>query len=170
LGHKIDIIFRIDDIEYFGAETYVDEDPQNSKPISYKQKLFREMKDQLDRLLKKLEFTEESIKEVKNIIVHGITHGGLNGKMYVIYYDVDLKYYFVFKTCQYRIGATWGSVPESLVALKDVLCLKNNITNVLGIVKKVKRVALRTKPKELFTIDNLPETTPSPLTQKKRVV
>src|SRR6266498_433122 len=75
-GHKIDILFRIDDTEYFGSETYVDEDSQISKPISYKQKLFREMKDQLDRLLKKLEFTNESVKEVKNIFVHGMTHGG----------------------------------------------------------------------------------------------
>ena len=78
--HKIDIIFRIDSIEYFGAETYTDEDPQNSKPISYKQKLFREMKDQLDRLLKKLKFTKESIKKVKNIVLHGMTHGGNYGK------------------------------------------------------------------------------------------
>lgn len=75
-GHKIDIISRVDDVEYFSAETYVDEDPQNSKPTSYKHKLFREMKDQLDRLLKKLEFTKESIKEVKNIFVHGMSHGG----------------------------------------------------------------------------------------------
>ncbi len=75
-GHKIDIIFRVDDVEYFSAETFVDEDSQISKPISYKQKLFREMKDQLDRLLKKLEFTNESVKEVKNIFVHGMTHGG----------------------------------------------------------------------------------------------
>ncbi len=75
-GHKINIIFCINDIEYFGAETYTDEDSQNSKPISYKQKLFREMKDQLDRLLKKLKFTKESIKKVKNIVLHGMTHGG----------------------------------------------------------------------------------------------
>ncbi|CAB4401516.1 unnamed protein product [Rhizophagus irregularis] len=38
--YKIDILFRIDDTEYFRSEAYVDEDPQNSKPISYKQKLF----------------------------------------------------------------------------------------------------------------------------------
>ncbi len=75
-GHKIDILFRIDDTEYFGSETYVDEDPQNSKPISYKQKLFREMKDQLDRLLKKLNFTRETVREIKNIIIHGINQGG----------------------------------------------------------------------------------------------
>ncbi|CAG8658862.1 7363_t:CDS:2, partial [Acaulospora colombiana] len=71
-GHKIDILFRIDDVEYFGSETYVDEDPQNSKPISYKHKILREMKDQLDRLLKKLKFTKETIKWIKNIVVHGI--------------------------------------------------------------------------------------------------
>ncbi len=75
-GHKIDIIFRIDDMEYFGAETFTDEDPHNSKPISYKYKLFREMKDQLDRLLKKLKFTKETIKMVKKIVLHGISHGG----------------------------------------------------------------------------------------------
>ncbi|GBB99994.1 hypothetical protein RclHR1_03700002 [Rhizophagus clarus] len=166
-GHKIDILFRIDNMEYFGSETYTDEDSRNSKPISYKQKLFREMKDQLDRLLKSLKFTEESIKGVKNIVLHGITHGGLNGKMYAMYYDADIGYYFVFKTCQYRIGTTWGSIPESLVALKDVLCLKNDITNVLGIVKKVKRVALRTRSQDLFTIDNLPETTPTPKKSQK---
>ncbi|CAI2195336.1 17989_t:CDS:2, partial [Funneliformis geosporum] len=74
-GHKIDILFRIDDTEYFGSETYVDEDPQNSKLISYKQKLFREMKDQLDRLLKKLNFTRETAREIKNIIIHGINQG-----------------------------------------------------------------------------------------------
>jgi len=161
-GHKIDILFRIDNMEYFGSETYTDEDPQNSKPISYKQKLFREMKDQLDRILKNLKFTKESIKGVKNIALHGIAHGGLNGKMYTMYYDDDIGYYFVFKTCQYRIGTTWGSIPESLAALKDVLCLKNDITNVLCVVKKVKRVALQTRPEDLFTIGNLPETTPTP--------
>src|SRR4051812_41353927 len=79
-GHKIDILFRIDDMEYFGSETYVDEDPHNSKPISYKQKLFREMKDQLDRLLKKLNFTKETIKGIKNITIHGINQGGSYGK------------------------------------------------------------------------------------------
>jgi hypothetical protein len=73
-GHKIDIIFRIDDMEYFGAETFIDEDPHNSKPISYKYKLFREMKDQLDRLLKKLKFTKETIKKVESIVLHGISH------------------------------------------------------------------------------------------------
>jgi len=134
-GHKIDILFRIDNMEYFGSETYTDEDPQNSKPISYKQKLFREMKDQLDRLLKNLKFTKESIEGVKNIVLHGITHGGLNVKMSISNWN-DM-----------------GSIPESLVALKDVLCLKNDITNVLGVVKKVKRVALQTRPEDLFTID-----------------
>ncbi|CAG8507593.1 3715_t:CDS:10, partial [Funneliformis caledonium] len=163
-GHKIDILFRIDDMEYFGSETYVDEDPQNSKPISYKQKLFREMKDQLDRLLKKLKFTRETIKEIKNIAIHGINQGGLNGKIYTsvsgetifqhpklsetlnlerflqiklaklvspetliytMYYDADLQHYFVFETCQYRIGTTWGNIPESLVSLKNILCLKS---------------------------------------------
>ncbi|CAG8585323.1 8146_t:CDS:2 [Diversispora eburnea] len=38
-GHKIDIIFRIDDMEYFGAETFVDGDFQNSGPINYKQSI-----------------------------------------------------------------------------------------------------------------------------------
>jgi hypothetical protein len=75
-GHKIDILFRIDDTEYFGSETYVDEDSQNSKPISYKQKLLREMKDQLDRLLKRLHFTRETARDIKNIIIHGINQGG----------------------------------------------------------------------------------------------
>ena len=75
-GHKIDILFRIDDMEYFSSEIYVDEDPQNSKLISYKQKLFRKMKDQLDCLLKKLKFTRETIKEIKNIAIHEINQGG----------------------------------------------------------------------------------------------
>jgi hypothetical protein len=147
-GHKIDILFRFDDTEYFGSETYVDEDPQNSKPISYKQKLFREMKDQLDRILKKLNFTRETVKEIKNITIHGINQGGsygeilisiifhtwlkssftfnkgLNGKIYVMYYDADLQYYFVFETCRYRTGTTWSSIPDSLASLKDILCLK----------------------------------------------
>ncbi|CAG8518917.1 16579_t:CDS:10, partial [Acaulospora morrowiae] len=127
-GHKIDIIFRIDDIEYFGSETYADEDSQNSKPISYKQKLFREMKDQLDRLLKKLKFTRETIKEIKNIAIHGINQGGHNGKIYAMYYDNDLQCYFVFETCRYRIGTTWGSIPESLMSLKDILCLKTRLS------------------------------------------
>ncbi|CAG8485720.1 12338_t:CDS:10 [Ambispora leptoticha] len=166
-GHKIDILFRIDNMEYFGSETYTDEDPQNSKPISYKKKLFREMKDQLDRLLKSLKFTKESIKEVKNIVLHGLTHGGLDGKMYAMYYDADIGYYFVFKTCQYRIGTTWDSIPESLVTLKDVLCLKYDIINVLDVVKKVKSVAFQTRPEDLFTIDNLPETTSTPKKSQK---
>jgi hypothetical protein len=79
-GHKIDIIFRIDDIEYFGTETFTDEDPYNLMPISYKYKLFREMKDQLDRLLKKLKFTKETIKIVKNIVLYGISHRGNDRK------------------------------------------------------------------------------------------
>ncbi|CAB4380010.1 unnamed protein product [Rhizophagus irregularis] len=69
-------LFRIDNMEYFGSETYTDEDLHNSKPINYKHKLFREMKDQLDHLLKNLKVTKESIKGVKNIVLHGITHGG----------------------------------------------------------------------------------------------
>ncbi|CAG8474348.1 9415_t:CDS:10 [Diversispora eburnea] len=143
-------------------QTYTDEDQQNSKPISYKKKLFREMKDQLDRLLKNLKFTEETIKEVKKIVSHGMAHGGLSGETYVMYYDIDIKYYFVFKTCQYRIGTTWGNVPESLIALKDVLCLKNSITTVLDVIAKVKSVAFRSNAEESFTIDNLPKTTLSP--------
>jgi len=154
-------------MEYFGSETYVDEDPQNSKPISYKQKLFREMKDQLDRLLKKLKFTRETIKGIKNIAIHGINQGGLNGKIYAMYYDHDLQYYFVFETCRYRIGTTWGSIPDSLASLKDILCLKSDIINVLDLVKKIKRIALLTKPEELFTINNLPVTTPTPKSPKK---
>src|SRR3954452_9808975 len=55
--------FRIDDMEYFGVETFTMN--HNSKPISYKHKLYREMKNQLDRLLKKLKFTNETIKKVK---------------------------------------------------------------------------------------------------------
>ncbi|CAG8781066.1 23882_t:CDS:10, partial [Gigaspora margarita] len=161
-GHKIDILFRINDVEYFGSETYVDEDPQNSKPISYKHKILREMKDQLDRLLKKLKFTRETIKWIKNIVVHGINQEGLNGKIYAMYYDNDLQYYFVFETCRYRIGTTWGSIPESLISLKDILCLKKDINNALATVKKIKLIALRTKSEDLFTIDNLPETTASP--------
>lgn len=78
-GHKINIIFRIDNMEYFGPETYTDED-QNSKPISYKQKLFCKMKNQLDHLLKNLKFSKETIKEVKNIVSHGIIHGGIHWK------------------------------------------------------------------------------------------
>jgi hypothetical protein len=81
-----------------------------------------------------------------------------------MYYDADIGYYFVFKTCQYRIGTTWGNI---LVALKDVLCLKNDITNVLGVVKKVKKVALQTRPEDLFTIGNLPKTTTTPKKSQK---
>ncbi|CAG8611788.1 11551_t:CDS:10 [Funneliformis caledonium] len=122
--HKIDIIFRIDDMEYFGAETFTDEDFHNSKPISYKHKLFREMKDQLDCLLKKLKFTKEMIKMVKNIVLHGISHGGYNGTMYSMYYDVDIRYYYVFESCQYRIGTILKS---------------NNIIGVLEVVDKSTR-------------------------------
>jgi len=161
-GHKIDILFRIDDTEYFGSETYVDEDSQNSKPISYKQKLLREMKDQLDRLLKRLHFTRETARDIKNIIIHGINQGGLNGKIYAMYYDVDLQYYFAYETCRYRIGTTWGSIPDSLATLKDILCLKRDITNVIDTVKRTKRISLRTNSKDLFTINNLPATTSSP--------
>lgn len=161
-GHKIDILFRINDVEYFGSDSYVDEDPQNSNPISYKHKISREMKVHLDRLLKKLKFTRETIKWIKNIVVHGINQEGLNGKIYAMYYDNDLQYYFVFETCRYRIGTTWGSIPESLISLKDILCLKKDINNALATVKKIKLIALRTKSEDLFTIDNLPETTASP--------
>ncbi|CAG8752505.1 10137_t:CDS:2, partial [Acaulospora morrowiae] len=80
--------------------------------------------DQLDRLLKKLKFTRETIKEIKNIAIHGVNQGGLNGKIYAMYYDTDLQYYFVFETCRYRIGTTWGSILESLASLKEFLCLK----------------------------------------------
>src|SRR2546426_109704 len=73
--NKIDIIFCVDDVEYFNTKIFVDKDSQNSKPISYNQKLFRKMKNQLDRLLKKLEFTKESVKELKNIFVHRMTYG-----------------------------------------------------------------------------------------------
>ncbi|CAG8619192.1 7322_t:CDS:10 [Paraglomus brasilianum] len=140
------------------SETYVDED----QPISYKHKILREMKDQLDCLLKKLKFTRETIKQIKNIVVHGINQGGLNGKIYAMYYDNDLQYYFVFETCRYRVGTTWGSIPESLMSLKDILRLKEDINNALDTVKKIKLIALRTKSEDLFTIDNLPETTVSP--------
>ncbi|CAG8597717.1 5052_t:CDS:2, partial [Paraglomus occultum] len=134
------------------------------------QRMFREMKDQLDRLLKRLKFTEETIMRVRRIVIHGISHGaeiglqskGLNGTIYAMYYDVNLKHYFVFELCQYRIGTTFRSVPESLGVLKDVLRLKHDIINVLGVVKEVKNVAFRTIPEELFTLDDLPETTASP--------
>ncbi|CAG8650325.1 10217_t:CDS:10, partial [Ambispora gerdemannii] len=165
-GHKIDIIFRVDDMEYFGAETFVDGDFQNSGPINYKHKLFREMKDQLDRLLKKLKFTKETIKLVKQIVLHGISHGGYNGIVYAMYYDINLKYYFVFEMCQYRIGTTWNSVPDSLNILKDILHLKKGIIHTLGIVTRIKKNALQTRSKELLSIDNLPETTRSPRNQK----
>ncbi|RHZ80948.1 hypothetical protein Glove_130g182 [Diversispora epigaea] len=161
-GHKIDIIFRVDDIEYFGAETFVDDDFHNSKPINYKRKLFREMKDQLDRLLKKLKFTKETIILANQIVLHGISHGGYNGKVYAMYYDINLRYYFVFEMCQYRIGTTWNSVPESLNILKDILHLKKGIIHTLDIVTRIKKLALQTRSKELFSIDNLPETTRSP--------
>jgi hypothetical protein len=36
LKKNMAILFHIDDTEYFGSETYVDEDSQNSKLISYK--------------------------------------------------------------------------------------------------------------------------------------
>ena len=49
---------------------------------------------------------------------------GYNGTMYAMYYDVDIGYYFVFESCQYRIGKTLRSIPESLASLKDVLRLK----------------------------------------------
>ncbi|CAG8556531.1 9728_t:CDS:2 [Paraglomus brasilianum] len=121
-------VFQQDHMEYFGAETFIDEDPHNSKPISYKYNLFREMKDQLDRLLKRLKFTEETIKRL----------------------------------CQYRIGTTLRSVPESLAVLKDELRLKHDLISVLSVVKEVKKVALRTRPEGLFTLEDLPEITTSP--------
>jgi len=106
-----------------------------------------------------------------------------------MYYDVDIGYYYVFELCHYRIGTTLRSVPESLDALKDVLKLKvcfyvlficwsnfliisfwwlqNDIIGVLEVVNKVKKIALRTNPKELFTIENLPETTTTPKKTQK---
>ncbi|PKK58752.1 hypothetical protein RhiirC2_795820 [Rhizophagus irregularis] len=92
-GHKIDILFRIDDTEYFRSDTYVDEDPQNSKPISYKQKLFREIKDQLDHLLKKLNFTRETVREIKNITIHGINQGGSYRRQWRDFYINYLSYF-----------------------------------------------------------------------------
>ncbi|CAI2188364.1 7206_t:CDS:2 [Funneliformis geosporum] len=59
----------------------------------------------------------------------------------------------------YRISTTWGSIPDSLATLKDILCLKRDITNVLDTVRRTKRITLRTNSKDLFTIKNLPETT-----------
>lgn len=147
LGHKIGIIFCIGDMEYFGRELYTNEDPQNSLTS----KLFYKVKGQLDRLLKKLKFTKETIEEVKNIVIHGwhmeveamnifvsnvfyhcvdlietqsLHSTGYNGKIYAMYYDIDLEYYFVFETCQYWIDTVWISVPESLAALKGILHLK----------------------------------------------
>ncbi|CAH1762375.1 7562_t:CDS:2, partial [Entrophospora sp. SA101] len=98
---------------------------------------------------------ERSVRPyTEEVEIHeGIDKKSFNGRMYVMYYDADLKYYFVLETCQYRIVTTWGSVPESLVILKNVLRLKNDIIDVLSIVKEVKKVALQTNPKELFTID-----------------
>ncbi|RGB41259.1 hypothetical protein C1646_752321 [Rhizophagus diaphanus] len=107
--HKIDIIFRIDDMEYFCAKTFTDEDPIIRSQFLYKYKLFREMKDQLDRLLKKLKFTKETIK-------------------------------------------------------------MNDIIGVLEVVDKIKKIALRTNSKKLFTIEDLPETTPTPKKDSERVV
>ncbi|RIB20982.1 hypothetical protein C2G38_1141566 [Gigaspora rosea] len=157
-------------MEYFGAETFTDEGRHNLMPISYKYKLFREMKDQLDRLLKKLKFTNETINKAKNIALHRVSHGGnygilkknscikcfiimkvnpilynqkgFNGTIYAMYYNVDLGYYFVFELYQYRIGTTLSSVPESLIALKSVLQLKNDIIKALDIVKEVKKIAI----------------------------
>ncbi|RGB42060.1 hypothetical protein C1646_751390 [Rhizophagus diaphanus] len=117
-GHKIDIVFRIDDTEYFSSETYIDEDPQNLKPIS---------------------------SQWKNLC------------------NVDLQYYFVFETCRYRIGTTWGSVQESLASLKDILSLKGHIIEALDVVKEIKKIALLTiNPEDLITIKDLPATAPSP--------
>ncbi|CAG8684095.1 8897_t:CDS:2 [Funneliformis caledonium] len=54
------------------------------------------------------------------------------------------------------------NIPESLVSLKDILCLKSDILNVLNAVNKIKRITLRTSSENLFTINNLPKTTPFP--------
>ncbi|CAG8541447.1 969_t:CDS:2 [Funneliformis caledonium] len=109
-GYKINIIFCIDNIEYFSAETFTDKDPHNLKPISYKYKLFREMKDQLDRLLKKLKFTKEMIKMKvsETCFIH-------------------LKKVLMNNIKKYS---------ESLNALKNVLKLKNDIIGVLKVVNK----------------------------------
>ncbi|CAB5354752.1 unnamed protein product [Rhizophagus irregularis] len=130
-GHKIDILFRIDDTEYFGSET----------------------------------------QGHKNIIIHGINQGGLNGKIYAMYYDVDLQYYFAYETCRYASALRgWGSIPDSLATLKDILCLKRDITNVIDTVKRTKRISLRTNSKDLFTINNLPATTSSPKKHTERII
>ncbi|CAG8715706.1 1231_t:CDS:2, partial [Funneliformis mosseae] len=70
----------------------------------------------------------------------------------------------------YRIGTTWGNIPESLVSLKEILCLKSDILNVLDAVNKIKRIALNTSSEDLFTINNLPETTPSPNKIQKKSI
>jgi len=61
------------------------------------------------------------ITQLIEIIYHSI---GLNGKIYAMYYNIDLEYYFVYEMCRYRIGTTWSSVPDSLMTLKKILCLK----------------------------------------------
>ncbi|CAI2175675.1 1320_t:CDS:2 [Funneliformis geosporum] len=49
-----------------------------------------------------------------------------------MYYDVDIGYCFLFESCQYRIGTTIRSVPESLVVLKDLLRLKDRVNPVMA--------------------------------------
>ncbi|CAI2191350.1 9437_t:CDS:10 [Funneliformis geosporum] len=109
-GHKIDIIFRVDDRNEGSAG------PTSKKVGIYKR---------IDQ----------------------------RGKKYLRTWNVAWRY---------RIGTTWSSVPDSLMTLKKILCLKCDINKVLGVIKKVKRARLYSKPEDLFSINNLPDTTPSP--------
>ena len=61
------------------AQKLINEDSHNLKPIFYKYKLFKEMKNQLDHLLKKLKFTKND-QDSKKIVLHGISHKGINNR------------------------------------------------------------------------------------------
>ncbi|PKY59012.1 hypothetical protein RhiirA4_412293 [Rhizophagus irregularis] len=51
------------------------------------------MKDQLDRLLKKLNFTRETVREIKNITIHGINQGGSYRRQWRDSYNNCLSYF-----------------------------------------------------------------------------
>ncbi|GES81610.1 hypothetical protein GLOIN_2v1580400 [Rhizophagus clarus] len=94
--------------------------------------------------------------KLKNIALHGITYVGLDGKMYAMYYDADIGYYFVFKIFQYPSRNDMENRSRKPCGFKRCIMFKKN-----------KKIALQTRQEELFTIDNLPETTPTPNKSQK---
>jgi len=139
---KLDAIVRMRDV--WGVELVAMESGRNdmlegqTKMLSDRYKLARELKDQIDYLYASLPANHKS--KIVNLEVFGILTSGLEGRVYVMNLPCSGTYKFV-KLFQFELPRTVDQLGHLTKTVVRFLHLKQRVRNVVGLLNEVPRDA-----------------------------